>query len=368
MTCYLLWFEVFYKLLNILDDYTIKGQHSYFAVPDTRELPSIPESRNLTAYFVAVDVNDMLHRYASMRYERRILICCSKLSTLTTCVHGSAAMMYPMYWQPVYIPVLPQHLIDYCCVPMPYLIGVYSSLMEKVRGMALDDVVVLNVDNNTTETPFGELQSLPNDVVFSLKNRLKKVSTRTGDGMARAFLKTQAALFGSYSNALQIEPEPITFSEEVFVTHRSCAMRQFLQNAIQLQLFKQFIDGRLDLLNAGERFRDIFEVEINMGEYAGSDKNYPQWLFTVRKGGGAFFNTVRTKANPAMKTVYKFCKYHARMGIKEVKSRLKQKELTENGYSSTADTGGTGTGTGKEDTTAGSPPLRRQEGQCLHLG
>uniref|UniRef100_A0A8C7JPK4 DENN domain containing 1A n=1 Tax=Oncorhynchus kisutch TaxID=8019 RepID=A0A8C7JPK4_ONCKI len=300
--------------------------HSYFTVPDTRELPSIPENRNLTEYFVAVDVNNMLHLYASMLYERRILICCSKLSTLTACVHGSAAMMYPMYWQHVYIPVLPQHLIDYCCAPMPYLIGVHSSLMEKVRGMALDDVVVLNVDTNTLETPFDDLQSLPNDVVSSLKNRLKKVSTTTGDGVARAFLKTQAALFGCYRNALQIQPgEPITFSEEVFVTHRSSAMRQFLQNAIQLQLFKQFIDGRLDLLNAGEGFSDVFEDEINMGEYAGSDKNYHQWLFTVKKGGGAIFNTVRTKANPAMKTVYKFAKDHARMGIKEVKSRLKQK-------------------------------------------
>uniref|UniRef100_A0A8C7U4F1 DENN/MADD domain containing 1A n=1 Tax=Oncorhynchus mykiss TaxID=8022 RepID=A0A8C7U4F1_ONCMY len=317
---YLPWFEVFYKLLNILADYTIKGQHSYFTVPDTRELPSIPENRNLTEYFVAVDVNNMLHLYASMLYERRILICCSKLSTLTACVHGSAAMMYPMYWQHVYIPVLPQHLIDYCC-PLSV-----SLSLQKVRGMALDDVVVLNVDTNTLETPFDDLQSLPNDVVSSLKNRLKKVSTTTGDGVARAFLKTQAALFGCYRNALQIQPgEPITFSEEVFVTHRSSAMRQFLQNAIQLQLFKQFIDGRLDLLNAGEGFSDVFEDEINMGEYAGSDKNYHQWLFTVKKGGGAIFNTVRTKANPAMKTVYKFAKDHARMGIKEVKSRLKQK-------------------------------------------
>ncbi|XP_026153116.1 DENN domain-containing protein 1A isoform X7 [Mastacembelus armatus] len=358
---YLPWFEVFYKLLNILADYTIKGQesqwqellvslhtlpipepgvpvhlgvHSFFTVPDTRKLPSIPENRNLTEYFVAVDVNNMLHLYASMLYERRILICCSKLSTLTACIHGSAAMLYPMHWQHVYIPVLPQHLLDYCCAPMPYLIGVHSSLMEKVRGMALDDVVMLNVDTNTLETPYDDLQSLPNDVIASLKSRLKKVSTTTGDGVARAFLKSQVALFGSYRNALQIESgEPITFNEETFVNHRSSAMRHFLQNAIQLQLFKQFIDGRLDLLNSGEGFSDIFEEEINMGEYAGSDKTYHQWLFTVKKGGGAIFNTVKTKANPAMKTVYKFAKDHAKMRIKEVKSRLKQKEQAENGFS-----------------------------------
>ncbi|NXN05545.1 DEN1A protein, partial [Sylvia borin] len=355
---YLPWFEVFYKLLNVLADYSAKGQdsqrselletfhkltipepgtsvhlgvHSYFTVPDTRELPSIPENRNLTEYFVAVDVNNMLHLYASMLYERRILICCSKLSTLTACIHGSAAMLYPMFWQHVYIPVLPPHLLDYCCAPMPYLIGIHLSLMEKVRSMALEDVVILNVDTNTLETPFDDLQSLPNDVVSALKNRLKKVSTTTGDGVARAFLKAQAAFFGSYRNALKIEPgEPITFCEEAFVSHRSSVMRQFLQNAIQLQLFKQFIDGRLDLLNSGEGFSDVFEEEINMGEYAGSDKLYHQWLSTVRKGSGAILNTVKTKANPAMKTVYKFAKDHAKMGIKEVKNRLKQKDIAEN--------------------------------------
>ncbi|XP_060246059.1 DENN domain-containing protein 1A isoform X12 [Meriones unguiculatus] len=366
VTSYLPWFEVFYKLLNILADYTTKRQesqwnelletlhrlpipdpgeavhlsvHSYFTVPDTRELPSIPENRNLTEYFVAVDVNNMLHLYASMLYERRILIICSKLSTLTACIHGSAAMLYPMYWQHVYIPVLPPHLLDYCCAPMPYLIGIHLSLMEKVRNMALDDVVILNVDTNTLETPFDDLQSLPNDVISSLKNRLKKVSTTTGDGVARAFLKAQAAFFGSYRNALKIEPEePITFSEEAFVSHyRSGAMRQFLQNATQLQLFKQFIDGRLDLLNSGEGFSDVFEEEINMGEYAGSDKLYHQWLSTVRKGSGAILNTVKTKANPAMKTVYKFAKDHAKMGIKEVKNRLKQKDITENGCASSAE-------------------------------
>ncbi|KFZ65389.1 DENN domain-containing protein 1A, partial [Antrostomus carolinensis] len=360
---YLPWFEVFYKLLNVLADYSAKGQdsqrselletlhklaipepgtsvhlgvHSYFTVPDIRELPSIPENRNLTEYFVAVDVNNMLHLYASMLYERRILICCSKLSTLTACIHGSAAMLYPMFWQHVYIPVLPPHLLDYCCAPMPYLIGIHLSLMEKVRNMALEDVVILNVDTNTLETPFDDLHSLPNDVVSALKNRLKKVSTTTGDGVARAFLKAQASFFGSYRNALKIEPgEPITFCEETFVSHRSAVMRQFLQNAIQLQLFKQFIDGRLDLLNCGEGFSDVFEEEINMGEYAGSDKLYHQWLSTVRKGSGAILNTVKTKANPAMKTVYKFAKDHAKMGIKEVKNRLKQKDVAENGCSAT---------------------------------
>nr|XP_046196584.1 DENN domain-containing protein 1B-like isoform X2 [Oncorhynchus gorbuscha] len=176
MLSYLPWFEVFYKLLNNLADYLTKGQTNemrellgalythplplavgsvtlqlvpYFIAPDPRGLPSIPESRNLTELVVAVDVSNLLQLYASMLFERRILILSSKLSTLTACVHALSAVLYPMYWQHIFIPVLPPHLLDYCCAPMPFLIGVHSSLTERVRSRGLEDVVILNVDTNT---------------------------------------------------------------------------------------------------------------------------------------------------------------------------------------------------------------------------
>uniref|UniRef100_A0A8C7B2I2 DENN domain containing 1B n=1 Tax=Neovison vison TaxID=452646 RepID=A0A8C7B2I2_NEOVI len=320
---YLPWFEVYYKLLNTLADYLAKelendlnetlkslyshpvpkantpvslSVHSYFIAPDVTGLPTIPESRNLTEYFVAVDVNNMLQLYASMLHERRIIITSSKLSTLTACLHGSAALLYPMFWQHIYIPVLPPHLLDYCCAPMPYLIGIHSSLIE----------------------------------VSALKNKLKKQSTATGDGVARAFLRAQAALFGSYRDALRYKPgEPITFCEESFVKHRSSLMKQFLETAVNLQLFKQFIDGRLAKLNAGRGFSDVFEEEITSGGFCGGNpRSYQQWVHTVKKGG-ALFNTAMTKATPAVRTAYKFAKNHAKQGIKEVKSKLKHKENEE---------------------------------------
>ncbi|XP_076403642.1 DENN domain-containing protein 1B isoform X3 [Peromyscus maniculatus bairdii] len=376
-TSYLPWFEVYYKLLNTLADYlakeleddlnetlkslynhpvpkantpvnlnvnqelfiaseqVLKDQpslmpHSCFIAPDITGLPTIPESRNLTEYFVAVDVNNMLRLYASMLHERRIIITSSKLSTLTACLHGSAALLYPMYWQHIYIPVLPPHLLDYCCAPMPYLIGIHSSLIERVKNKSLEDVVVLNVDTNTLESPFNDLSNLPSDVVSALKNKLKKQSTATGDGVARAFLRAQAALFGSYRDALRYKPgEPITFCEESFVKHRSSVMKQFLETAVNLQLFKQFIDGRLAKLNAGRGFSDIFEEEITAGGFSGgSPRSYQQWVHTVKKGS-ALFNTAMTKATPAVRTAYKFAKSHARLGLKEVKSRLKHKENEE---------------------------------------
>nr|XP_023403991.1 DENN domain-containing protein 1B isoform X6 [Loxodonta africana] len=337
---YLPWFEVYYKLLNTLADYLTKelesdlndtlkslynhpvpkantpinlsvasiqlnqeifiaseqvlkeqpslAPHSYFIAPDVTGLPTIPESRNLTEYFVAVDVNNMLELYASMLHERRVIITSSKLSTLTACLHGSAALLYPMFWQHIYIPVLPPHLLDYCCAPMPYLIGIHSSLIERVKNKSLEDVVMLNVDTNTLESPFNDLSNLPSDV-----------------------------------------GEPITFCEESFVKHRSSLMKHFLETAVNLQLFKQFIDGRLAKLNAGRGFSDAFEEEITSGGFCGGNpRSYQQWVHTVKKGG-ALFNTAMTKATPAVRTAYKFAKNHAKQGIKEVKSKLKHKENEE---------------------------------------
>ncbi|XP_054876289.1 DENN domain-containing protein 1B isoform X2 [Poeciliopsis prolifica] len=345
---YLPWFEIYYKLLNTLADYLTKQQendlndllnslyelpvpkpftpvnlsvHSYFIAPDINGLPTIPESRNLTEYFVAVDINNMLQLYSSMLHERRIIITSRKLSTLTACVHGAAALLFPMYWQHIFIPVLPPHLLDYCCAPMPYFVGVHYSLLERVRSRSLEDVVILNVDTNTLETPFDDLHNLPSDVVSALKAKLKKQSTATGDGVAKAFLRAQAALFGSYRDALRYKPgEPITFCEESFANHRSSTMKNFLSMAVNLQLFKQFIDGRLAKLNAGRGFTDVFEEEITEGGFCGSNsRSYQQWMHTVKRGG-AFFNTAVSKA-----------KVHARRGIRDIKGRLKAREDEEDG-------------------------------------
>ncbi|KAL6468651.1 hypothetical protein MHYP_G00221750 [Metynnis hypsauchen] len=121
-------------------------------------------------------------------------------------------------------------------------------------------------------------------LVSTLKSKLKKQSTATGSGVARAFLRSQAALFGSYRDALRYKPgEPITFCEESFVAHRSSTMRNFLEMAVNLQLFKQFIDGRLAKLNAGRGFTDVFEEEITEGGFCGSNsRSYQQWMHTVK--------------------------------------------------------------------------------------
>nr|XP_057939849.1 DENN domain-containing protein 1B isoform X2 [Doryrhamphus excisus] len=328
MLSYLPWFEVFYKLLNNLADYITKGQTSemkvmlsglykqsiplaagsitlqmvpYFIAPDPRGLPSIPENRNLTELIVAVDVAILLQLYASMLFERRILILACKLSTLTSCVHALGALLYPMQWQHIFIPVLPPHLLDYCCAPMPYLIGVHSSLSEKVRSRGLEEVVILNVDTNTLESPFNDLKKIPSDVTSGLKLCLKRQAVSPGCGVSRAFLKSQSLLFGGYRDALQtLEGGEICFNKELFLAHKSPSMKRFLQSAIHLQFFKQFIDGRVDILNTGKVPQDLFEEEILKCGATGKSKSYQELVGSLKKGGGALILNFRSKTNNRM--------------------------------------------------------------------
>ncbi|XP_039503086.1 DENN domain-containing protein 1B isoform X2 [Pimephales promelas] len=370
---YLPWFEVFYKLLNNLADYSSKGQTNemkdllsalykhpvppangsitlqmggklmigskmpgicghapkgeesegipYFIAPDPKALPSIPESRNLTELVVAVDVGNLLQLYASMLFERRILIYCSKLSTLTACVHACNGMLFPMYWQHIFIPVLPPHLLDYCCAPMPYLIGIHSSLAERVKSRALEDVVILNVDTNTLESPHEDLKKIPADVVAGLKVRLKKQAASAGSGVAHAFLRAQALLFGGYRDALQPTDEgPVVFCNESFLSHKSQSMREFLESAVHLQCFKEFIDGRLEMLNQGKEPEDAFEEEVlQCGASSGASKLRRQWVGNIKKGGGALIVTWKSTANKASK-------YQSKFGLKNLLSSKDQTE------------------------------------------
>lgn len=44
--------------------------------------------------------------------------------------------------------------------------------LQRVREKALEDVVVLNADSNTLETPFDDMQALPPDVVSTTSSSL----------------------------------------------------------------------------------------------------------------------------------------------------------------------------------------------------
>lgn len=49
--------------------------------------------------------------------------------------------------------------------PMPYIIGIHISLMEKARSMDLSGVIVLDVDDCMLEDEYDDRKGLPSDAV-----------------------------------------------------------------------------------------------------------------------------------------------------------------------------------------------------------
>ncbi|KAL3276227.1 hypothetical protein HHI36_020943 [Cryptolaemus montrouzieri] len=281
-------------------------------VPKPFQLPSIPENSNLTEYYNAVDSTNMMQIFASMLFERRIIIRSKKLKRLSSCVQSANDLIYPMHWQHIFIPVLPSTLVDYLLAPMPFLVGVPEEVMKKVNRAEIGDVVVLDADNNTIETPFDDLASLPQEVVTPLKRQLKNKSALLGDAVSRAFLRALVHLIGGYRDALRLQPgKSVTFDEDVFVGTRPASLKPFIREMLNLQIFRQFIEERLTMLNNGLGFSDEFEVETFKFSEKSSSKlkqQYKEWTAAMKSEGKVFFRSVKDKANPAVKTAVKTVK------------------------------------------------------------
>ena len=76
---------------------------------------------------------------------------------------------------------------------------------QKVQKMPLGDIVTIDIDAQTLESPYDDLGQFPEDVVSALKHTLKKPSSATGETVARAFVSTFAALIGQYKSAFAVQ-------------------------------------------------------------------------------------------------------------------------------------------------------------------
>jgi len=91
-------------------------------------------------YYSAVDSTNMMMIFASMLSERRIVFTSSRLSRVSACVQAANNLLYPMSWQHIFIPLLPVAFIDYLLAPMPFLVGVPTSVL-KVSTPTCPDVI-----------------------------------------------------------------------------------------------------------------------------------------------------------------------------------------------------------------------------------
>lgn len=126
----------------------------------------------------------------------------------------------------------------------------------------LGDVVIMNCDNELFTSPFDDVKNMPAELVSQLKKQLGNPNDHIGDRVSKIFLGVLVQLIGGYRDAIKFsQGSKMSWDRETFIESRPSHLRPFLRNMMELQIFQQFIEERLEMLNTGLGFSDEFELE-----------------------------------------------------------------------------------------------------------
>uniref|UniRef100_UPI00398E637F DENN domain-containing protein 2C-like isoform X2 n=1 Tax=Pristiophorus japonicus TaxID=55135 RepID=UPI00398E637F len=230
--------------------------------------------------FGCLNVRHVIHVFASLLLERRVIFIADKLSTLSKCGHAAVAMLYPFTWQHTYIPVLPAVMIDIACSPTPFLIGILSNSVPLLNDLPIEEVLVVDLcadrflrqmDDEDSILPHKLQAAL--EQILEQRNEILAVEDELdgGDGpsslstlVSEACVRFFVEIAGHYSLHMSVnEKGERSFQRDAFCkSHTSKSVRQFLELFMETQMFAGFVQDR-ELRKSG--IKGLFEVRA--GEY-----------------------------------------------------------------------------------------------------
>lgn len=217
---------------------------------------------DLEPLFTTLSPNQLLPLFTSILEERRIIFSGSNIRQLTLCVMALVELLYPLKWQHIFIPVLPMKLIDYVCAPMPFIIGIHSSMLPKVLKMPTENIIFINLDSR-------EMIGVPSNIKLPFEKTLynsiiKSVNDEYIDSeeILNSFLQFWVKIFGSYRKFIKKE-EKYQFKEQEFIqSFQDKEIKEFLIKLIGTsQIFQQFIQEKIELYKSGDFPTNVFEFE-----------------------------------------------------------------------------------------------------------
>lgn len=124
---------------------------------------------------------------SALLLERRVIFVSRSLQRLSDCCNAALAMIYPLDWQHVFIPILPRKLIDFVCSPTPYLVGILTADVGKVVPGYCEETSA--VGDGATARPRRE-EVLPVEDVLVIHLDTGKVLRHDTASQDRTFLPT----------------------------------------------------------------------------------------------------------------------------------------------------------------------------------
>ncbi|XP_076471126.1 uncharacterized protein LOC143301017 [Babylonia areolata] len=238
--------------------------------------------------------------FSSMLMERRLILCSQQLSTLTQTIHALVALLYPFRWQHVYIPLLPEDMLEVCAAPMPFIIGILQSHLDRVTALDLEDVIIVDLDKKQVLRCVGdEATLLPKKVQKALKTALNmcKIDSDTMNSrwlmVSEAFLRMFLEMTGHYALHITTPPdgqERTLLKDQFIAAGTTKGIRQFLEWFTETQMFDVFINMELERKHTGSL--DLFMTRLGeLQSKRQSDGSHSKGLSKKVKGLGKAIKT-----------------------------------------------------------------------------
>ena len=79
---------------------------------------------------------------AALLVEGHVVVVSSDVAKLALAVQALASLLEPLRWQHILVALLPRAWLDYVSAPMPFLVGVHTSMLDDVLSQPLEDSVL----------------------------------------------------------------------------------------------------------------------------------------------------------------------------------------------------------------------------------
>ncbi|CEG00176.1 DENN domain [Ostreococcus tauri] len=152
-------------------------------------------------------VDAVLALFAALVTERRVVLTGSRLEFVSGAVHAANAALYPLSWQHIFLPVLPEGFLDYLTAPMPFLIGLHSSLVSVMKRLPCDDIFTLDLDTGEFTYFDEDLRSMPAGPFTLLRvgllREMEKSRGQDSQAVAQVFRTFFSSVLGQYKQHIK---------------------------------------------------------------------------------------------------------------------------------------------------------------------
>uniref|UniRef100_A0A8C9ZCW1 DENN domain containing 2B n=1 Tax=Sander lucioperca TaxID=283035 RepID=A0A8C9ZCW1_SANLU len=236
------------------------------------------EHVDFDSLFSCLSVRQVIRVFASLLLERRVIFVADKLSTLSSCMHAVVALLYPFSWQHTFIPVLPGSMLDIVCCPTPFLVGLLSSSLPKLKELPVEEALMVDLGTDRFIRQMDDEASLlPRKLQAALEQALEQrndIISQDSDSesdeeynslnslVSEAFIRFFLETIGHYSLFItQNERGERIFQREAFrKSVASKSIRRFLGVFMESQMFAGFIQDR-ELRKT--RAKGLFEQRVD---------------------------------------------------------------------------------------------------------